>query len=53
MKLTTQQRREIEELMNGAANHGDKEQIALCEAALGGDDAAAAECLRVLAESDN
>jgi hypothetical protein len=50
--LTTEERADIEALMDGAANHGDREQIAICERALDGDTAAIDECMRVLSRDD-
>jgi len=38
---------------DGAANHGDDAQVALCDLALAGDNAAAAQCLIAWDESDN
>ena len=51
-QLTDEQLQDIRALMDGAANHGDKEQIAICASALDGDQGAIDECLRIIADDD-
>jgi hypothetical protein len=43
--------RDIAELEQEAANAGDNEQVKLCAAALGGDEDARAECVRVILDN--
>lgn len=50
--MNSQLRMDITDLMNGAANHGDKEQIEICKAALDGDEGAIAECARIIEDDD-
>lgn len=45
MSITTTQ---IEALMTEAGEHGDLQQVEICERALTGDEAAIAECQRVI-----
>ncbi len=49
--MTTTQR--IEALRNEAANHGDSEQVELCDSALLGDATAHAKCVAVVTEHDD
>lgn len=42
---------QIERLLQEAASAGDMEQVAICERALEGDNAAFAECERVIGEA--
>lgn len=44
-------RKDIETLKQGAAQVGDEEQVALCERALAGDDAAWCECEEAIREA--
>ena len=43
---------QIRTLSDDAADHGDHEQVEICHRALNGDDAARAECARVIAEAE-
>lgn len=49
MSITTTQ---IEALRNNAAEAGDLDQVAVCDRALAGDDAAIAECVRVITDAE-
>ena len=42
---------QINALRTEAAEHGDREQVSICDAALRGDAAALAECQRVLEDA--
>lgn len=42
---------QIEALRAEAGEHGDLEQVAICDRAISGDDAAIAECERVIANA--
>jgi hypothetical protein len=47
--LTTKQ---ILALRTEAGQHGDRRQVALCDAALEGDESARAECARVISDAE-